>query len=112
MDRKIKKTERAIMSILEEYSKIKYDNVDGQNYVIADKENHRYQVVTIGWQGRRFIHDCPIHMDIINGKVWIFQNNTEWDLGSMLEEQGVPKSDVVLGFFSESMRSYTEYAIG
>lgn len=112
MDRKIKKYQRAILSILEEYAKIKYSNVEGGNYVIADKENHRYQVVTIGWEGRRFVHDCPIHMDILNGKIWIYQNNTEWDLGAMLEKQGVPKSDIVLGFFSESMRSYTEYALG
>lgn len=49
---------------------------------------------------------------IKNGKIWIYQNNTEWDLGAMLESQGVPKSDIVLGFFSESMRAYTEYALG
>ena len=45
---KIKQYEKAILSILEEYAKIKYANIKGGNEIIADKENHRYQVVTIG----------------------------------------------------------------
>lgn len=108
---KIMKYESAILSILEEYSKIKYSNIKGGNYLVADREKHRYQVVTMGWDGHKFIHDCPIHMDIIDGKIWVFQNMTEWDLGEMLEKQGVPKSDIVIGFFSEKMREYTEYAV-
>jgi hypothetical protein len=108
---KIKKYEQAILSILEEYAKIHYDNVKGGNYVIADKEQNRYQVVTIGWQGYRFVHDCPMHMDIIKGKVWIHQNMTEWDIGAMLEAQGVPKTDIVLGFLAEKTREYSDYAI-
>lgn len=52
-----------------------------------------------------------MHMDIINGKVWIHQNMTEWDLGAMLEGQGVPKTDIVLGFLAEKTREYSDYAI-
>ena len=85
---KIKQYEKAILNILEEYAKIKYANIDGGNEVIADKENHRYQVVTIGWDGDVFVHDCPIHFDIIDGKIWVQQNMTEWEVGEMLEEQG------------------------
>jgi XisI protein len=108
---KIKKYQKAIMSILEEYAKIRYENVDGENQIIADKENHRYQVVTIGWQGNKFIHDCPIHMDIINGKIWVQRNSTEIDLGVALMEQGVLKTDIVIGFFTPKMREYSEYAL-
>jgi hypothetical protein len=108
---KIKKYQKAILSILEDYAKIHYENVDGENQLIADKENHRYQVVTIGWQGTKFIHDCPIHMDIINGKIWVQRNNTEIDLGVILKEQGVPKSDIVIGFLSPKMREYSDYAL-
>ncbi|MEZ4935018.1 MAG: XisI protein [Saprospiraceae bacterium] len=108
---KIKKYEAAILSILTEYAKIKYANVEGGNELIADKENHRYQIVTIGWEGNRFVHDCPMHFDIINGKIWIQRNMTEWEVGKMLEEQGVPKSDIVIGFLSPKMREYSEYAV-
>ena len=79
--------------------------------MIADKENHRYQVVTIGWEGKKFIHDCPMHLDIIDGKIWIQRNMTEVELDDELAVFGVPKSDIVLGFLSPKMREYTDFAM-
>jgi hypothetical protein len=108
---KIKKYEAAILSILNEYTKLKYANIKAENKLIADKENNRYQVVTLGWDKNKFVHGCPMHLDIIDGKIWVQQNMTEWDLGEMLIEQGVPKSDIVIGFYSPNMREYTEYAV-
>ena len=108
---KIKKYQKAILSILEEYAKIEYANVDGKNYLVADKENHHYQVMTIGWQGVKFVHDCPMHFDIINDKIWVQQNMTEWDVGKMLEEQGVKKQEIVVGFLTPFLREATDYAV-
>lgn len=108
---KLKKYQQAILDILNEYAKIKYANVDGGNQLIADRENHRYQVVTIGWEGDRFVHDCPIHLDILNGKIWVQKNMTEWEIGEMLQARGVPKSDIVIGFLSPQMREYSDYAV-
>jgi hypothetical protein len=96
MDNKLKKYEKAILDILNAYTEIKYANV---------------QVVTIGWDNNRFIHDCPMHFDIIDGKIWVQQNMTEWEVGEMLEEKGVPKSDIVAGFLSPDLRVYSKYAV-
>lgn len=52
-----------------------------------------------------------MHFDIIDGKIWIQNNMTEWDVGEMLEEQGIPKSDIVLGFLKPSTRAFTDYAV-
>ena len=41
-------------------TKIQYANVEGENQVIADKQNHRYQVITLGWEDNVYINDCPI----------------------------------------------------
>jgi hypothetical protein len=109
---KIDQYEKFILEILNEYTKVRYVNLNAENQLIADKENHRYQVVTIGWDNDKFVHDCVMHMDIINGKIWIQQNMTEIDLGEELGKKGVPKSEIVLGFFSPKMREYTEYALG
>ena len=111
MDNKLKKYENAIIKILNEYAKIKYANIDGGNQLIIDNKNHQYQVVTIGWEGDQFVHDCPMHFAIINNKVWIQQNMTEWEVGEMLEEFGVPKSDIVVGFLSPDLRVATKYAV-
>ena len=109
---KIKKYEKLILDILEPYTKIRYSNLDAENKLVADKENHRYQVITIGWdEDGKFIHDCPMHIDIINDKIWIQRNMTEIDIGKELIDKGVSKSDIVLGFFSPKMREYTDYAL-
>ncbi len=108
---KIKRYERFILGILEGYAKVRYSNLDAENHLIADKSNHRYQVVTIGWEGKKHIHDCPIHIEIINGKIWIQRNMTEINLDDEFISMGVPKSDIVLGFLSPKMREYTDYAL-
>ncbi len=108
---KIKKYQKVILSILEEYAKVRYSNLNAENKLIADKENHRYQVVTIGWDGRKFVHDCPIHMDIIDDKIWVQRNMTDIDLETIFRENAIPKSDIVLGFLSPKMREYSDYAV-
>ena len=67
--------------------------------------------MTVGWDKDEFIHDCPIHLDIINGKIWIQWNMTEIDLAKELENKGVPKSDIVIGFLSPEIREYSDYAV-
>ena len=107
---KIKKYEKAILDILEDYVRIKYANISGGNQLIADKENDRYQIVMIGWEGDRYIHYCPLHFDIIGGKVWVQQNMTEWEVGDMLEARGVSKTDIVAGFLPPELREYTQHS--
>lgn len=109
---KIKHYESAILAILNEYAKFKYSNIDAENYVVADKEHRHYQLMTIGWDKDIYVHTCPMHFSINNGKIWVWQNTTEWEVGEMLVKNGVPKSDIVAGFFSPKMREYTEYAVG
>lgn len=108
---KLKKYQAAILKILEDYKDVKYSNLDAVNVLIADKENHHYQILTIGWEGKKHVHHCPMHFDIINGKIWIQKNMTEIDVGQKLVEQNIPKTDIVLGFLRPKMREYSEYAI-
>ena len=108
---KVKKYQKIILDILKDYEKIRYSNINAENRLIADKENHRYQVVTIGWDGRKFVHDCPMHFDIIDGKIWVQRNMTEVDLERIFRENGVPNKDIVIGFLSPKMREYSDYAV-
>jgi acetylornithine/succinyldiaminopimelate/putrescine aminotransferase len=110
MDKKIKNYQKAILDILNTYAKIQFSNVKGENQVIADKENNRFLIMTIGWQKNHFVHDCPMHFDIIDGKIWVQTNMTEWNVAEMLEQHGIDKKDIVLGFLSPSTRAYSDYA--
>jgi hypothetical protein len=110
MDR-IKKYQKIILATLQEYTKVRYANLNAENRLIADKETHQYQIITIGWEGTKFVHDCPIHIDIINGKIWIQRNMTELDFGKIFMEKGVDSTEIVLGFLSPKMREYSDFAI-
>ena len=79
--------------------------------LIFDTERDHYQVVHIGWIDQKRVYGCIIHVDIINGKIWIQRDFTEEGIASQLIELGVPKTDIVLGFRSPYVRQFTEFAV-
>jgi hypothetical protein len=79
---------------------------------IFDGEHDHYQLVNVGWQDETRIYGCILHIDILENKVWIQQNGTEFNIADELMEQGVERSDIVLGFQSPFKRQFTEFAVG
>ncbi len=100
-----------IEDILIEYTKIPYAHVDVQTEAIFDRTNDRYALVNIGWDGRHRVHSTLVHVDILNNKIWIQQDNTEHGIAKELVSAGIPKGQIVLGFHPEEIRQHTEYAI-
>ena len=84
------------------------DTVETQ--VIIDKTRNHFQVLAVGWRGKRFEFFALFHFDIKDGKVWVQQNATEQMIGDELVEMGIPKSDIVLGFLPAYGRKYTGFA--
>ncbi len=78
--------------------------------MVIDDKNDRYIVMALGWKGPRRVHGALIHVDIIDGKIWIHRDGTEEGIAGEFEEAGVPKSDIVLGFREPDVRQYTGYA--
>lgn len=110
---KVTKYEQCILHILEKYAANPLaDAPNVEKQIIADTKRKHYQLVTIGWRNDEFIHGCLFHFDIKDGKIWLQQNWTDILIGDDLEELGVPKSDIVLGFQHPSMRIYSDYALG
>lgn len=108
---KVKKYQDVIVQYLEEYAAIPYANSPGiEKQVIADYQRNHFQLVSVGWNKGSFEHSTILHFDIKNGKVWVQQNWTELPVGDDLIELGIAKSDVVLGFVPEDVRSYSGFA--
>lgn len=103
-----------ILQILNDYAKFASQVASSQGTyeyeVIADREANHYVVMSQGWEGRRRLHACIIHLDIIDGKIWIQHDGTEDGVGQELLNAGVPKDKIVLGFKSPTLRKYTEFA--
>ncbi|NEQ96258.1 MAG: XisI protein [Cyanothece sp. SIO2G6] len=101
-----------IQTLLEEYSNIRAHNEEVEAEVIFDEKRDRYQVVHVGWSRKHRVYGCILHLDIKDGKIWIQHDGTEGGIANGLVAQGVPKTDIVLGFQSPFKRQFTDFAVG
>ncbi len=102
---------RIIRQILTEHTRIPYAHGDIQFQTVFDEENQHYLVMLVGREGPRRVHGCLIHLDIINDKIWIQRDGTEYGVANDLLDAGLLKNQIVLGFRSPEVRPYTEFAV-
>lgn len=100
-----------IEQILTEYTTIPYAYGEIQTEAIFDRAHDRYLLVNVGWDNGRRVHGSLIHIDIINGKLWIQRDGTEHGIAKEFAKAGIPKNHIVLGFRSMEIRQHTEYAV-
>lgn len=81
-----------------------------ERHVIFDRVHDRYLMMKVGWHNDWRIHACPIHLDIIDGKIWIQEDGTEDGVATDLEAAGIPKDKIVLAFHEPEVRQFTGYA--
>lgn len=68
--------------------------------------------MAVGWDGHKRVHAPLIHVDIIDGKVWIQHDGTSRPVADELVARGIPREDVVLGFHPPDVRPFTDYGVG
>lgn len=110
MEEKIKQYQAILLAFLQQQASYRVANSELENQIIADTERNHFQLLRIGWRKNRFVHACPFHFDIKDGKIWIQQNRTDVEVDKSLMEMGVPKSDIVIGFLPAEMRAASGYA--
>ena len=102
---------KIITTTLEEYTRIPYAYGDIRTEAVFDSANDRYVLMNVGWFNGQRVHTCLIHIDIIDGKVWLQRNDTEDSIANILVEAGIPKEQIVLGLRPPEVRPYTGYAV-
>ena len=108
---KVKKYQNIIVSVLNEFANLGTSTPGLTRQVIVDKERNHYQLVTVGWRdGKRFVYIVAFHFDIIDGKIWIQQNNTEAHIAHELVDRGIPPTDIVIGFQPPFARTFSGFA--
>lgn len=109
---KLEKYQSAILSLLNDYANFGKPGPGLEIQIIADKERNHFQLLTVGWQqNAKFVYAIAFHLDIKDGKIWVYQNNTDAMIGDELMERGVAKEDIVLAFHAPSERAYTGFAV-
>ena len=101
-----------IEAILDEYTRIPYAYGDIQTEAVFDRVHDRYVLMNVGWEddGAR-VHGSLVHVDIVDGKLWIQRDGTEDGIARELVKAGVAKDRIVLGFRRPEVRQHTDYAL-
>lgn len=108
---KLDKYREIIVKILQEYAAIPYSYGNLERRLILGQDNNNFVLLTLGWQNDQRVHGCLIHLEIMNGKIWIHRDGTEDGIANELLAADIPKADIVLGFHPPEIRKYTEYAV-
>lgn len=72
--------------------------------LVFDDGRDRYLVIHNEWCNNRQIYGTAIHLDLIDGQIWIQQNNTEIYIDRELIQRGVNPKDLVLGLRAPAIR--------
>ena len=105
---KITQYQQIIFELLQEYAAIPPSYPTSlKDEVVADTVRNHFQLISLGWEGSKFVYDVVFHIDILDDKVWIQQNNTEANIALELIERGISTSDIVIGFQHPSLRVST-----
>ena len=100
-----------VKKVLQEYVNFFSKDSEYPLRPVFDDTHQSYLILDTNWHGRKYIHHTPIHVDIINGKIWIQYDDTEEGIATDLLAAGVPADDIVLGFRPADVRQYTEFAV-
>jgi len=100
-----------LTTLLERYAQLATGDDEVETQIIIDTQRDHYQLVQVGWQNKRRIYGCILHLDIKDNKIWIQHNGTEIEIADELVALGIPKEKIVVGFHSPYKRQLTEFAV-
>lgn len=113
MDR-ITQFRQAIIDVIDDYISEHNPSIEKEGLKfekIIDTGNQRFYLVLVGWKDEERYYARFFHVDIIDDKIWIQDDNLEYSVAERLGDRGISKKDIVLAYFSPSHRAYTEYAV-
>ena len=108
---KIKKYQDIILKELRERQAIKiYNGPDLKRHLVISENKTEYVLLDVGWFNKRYISDLVFHIEVVEDKVWIHEDNTDIDIASVLVNRGIPKDNIVLAFLPDYARELSDYA--
>ena len=78
---------------------------------IMNPNRTEFILLKLGWSKGNYRHYIIFHVSIKDGKVWVNQDNTDIGIADDLVYEGIPKSDIVLGYYEKHIRATTEFAV-
>ena len=112
MDNAINQYQQIIKQVLTEYVEYMADDTSQtEDVLLFDDENKAYSLFNVGWQNGRRIQIMIVLMRVVGGKIYVEEDNSDYDFVEQLLTAGIRSRDIVLAWHPPEMRSHTEYAI-
>lgn len=109
---KLNQYKNIIQKVLEKRATYQISNApDILKHLVISEDNNDFLLLNIGWHKKRRVHSVVFHIQIKDEKVWVQEDRTDADIASVLAENGIPKSDIVLGFVPEYARKKSEVVV-
>ncbi len=93
-----------IERVMREYAQVPYSHGDIQIETVFDRESDRYLLMLVGRDGIHRVHGCLVHVDIVDNKIAIQRDGTEYGIARELIDAGVPRDEIILAFRSPELR--------
>ncbi len=105
---KIATYKKAVRKVVEEIAGMVPSDEKVETQLIMDDERGHYLCFSVGWENGDYREHSPfLHIDVKpDGKVWIQHDGTDLKVALLLADEGIPKSDIVLGFRAPFRRKY------
>lgn len=100
-----------VRKLIYEYASYKPSHGQIETEAIVDPVKDHYEVIHVGWDGIRRVHGAVVHIDIIDGKIWIQYDGTNRPVAEAMLAAGIPREAIVLGFHPTEVRKHTEFAV-
>jgi hypothetical protein len=106
---KITAYKSAVRKIVSEIASMVPSDENVETQLIMDDERGHYLLYSVGWENNDYReYSSFAHIDVKpSGKVWIQHDGTDLKIALLLTDEGIPKSDIVLGFRSPYRRKIT-----
>ncbi len=93
------------------YADITYSHSAINKIAIVSQDRNNFLIMNEGWDGKKRIHDCLVHVEIRDRQLWIHHDGIEEGITDKLVAGGIPKDSIVLAFHPPYVRQHTGYAI-
>ncbi|MEM9885277.1 MAG: element excision factor XisI family protein [Bacteroidota bacterium] len=107
----IERLEEIVLEVLHEFMAAWQYDTPAPYHLVVDKEVKRYVLFEMGFEKRKFYHITLFHLAINNNKIWIYEDKSEQGLADLLLSKDVQSDEIILGYFSEAYRTFTDFAV-
>ncbi|MEM6320868.1 MAG: element excision factor XisI family protein [Bacteroidota bacterium] len=110
---KVIKYKKMVASIIDQFEYPKNPNKKIEILLIKDMERGHFLVFLDGWESHQSrTYGFSVHLQVTDtGKIWIREDTTDPPIAQALLDKGVPKSDIILGYYAPTTRKDMGFAV-